>query len=183
MADFQSEQAAMPYNPDGQRGRHRKVRVGAESRRQYALFALAVCLGMKVGAPTACGQESNLATPPSDVVRKVSLGVLVTLDVFSGRPNPSWSLSADEEQELVRRLQGLPSGDGPPTEGDLGYRGFRLVARAPRSTLPSEVVVTKGMVTIRENGRTRHYIDANGIESWLLDQARRHGHGPLVAGH
>jgi hypothetical protein len=106
----------------------------------------------------------------------------VTLDVFSGRPNPSWSLSADEQQELVRRLQGLPSVDGPSPEGDLGYRGFRLVSSAPKSALPSELVVTKGMVTIRDNGATRHYLDANGIESWLLDQARRRGYGALVTG-
>ena len=102
-------------------------------------YALAVCLGLTVGAPTARGQGNNLAI--------------------------------------------LPSSDGPPTEGDLGYRGFRLVAHAPRSILPSEVVVTKGMVTIRDSGGTHHYIDAKGLESWLLDQARRHGYGALLAGH
>jgi len=155
-------------------------RVTAESL--YSLSTLAVVLGLAVAMPTARGQGSNPASPHPDALRKESFDVQVTLDVFSGRPNPSWFLSADEEQELVRRLQGLPSGHGPSPEGDLGYRGFRLVARAPKSNLPSEVIVTKGTVAIRDNGATRHYQDANGIEAWLLDQARRHGYSALVAG-
>jgi hypothetical protein len=106
--------------------------------------------------------------------------MLVTLEVFSGRPNPSWSLSADEEQELTRRLQGLPPSGASPAAGDLGYRGFRIVNNSRRAQLPSEVVVTKGVVTVRDDRGSRHYADVNGIESWLVEQARQRGYGALV---
>jgi hypothetical protein len=109
--------------------------------------------------------------------------MLVTLEVFSGRPNPSWTLSTDEEQELARRLQGLSPSVASLAEGDLGYRGFRIVNSSRRAQLPSEVVVTKGVVAVRNDRETRHYTDANGIESWLLEQARRRGYGALVDGH
>jgi hypothetical protein len=106
--------------------------------------------------------------------------MLVTLEVFSGRPNPSWTFSADEEQEFARRLQSLPPSPQSPTEGDLGYRGFRIVTHA--AGLPSEIVVTQGVVTVRDTRGTRHYTDAAGIESWLVEQARRRGYGTLVEG-
>jgi hypothetical protein len=109
--------------------------------------------------------------------------MLVTLEVFSGRPNPSWSLSADEEQELTRRLQGLPPSGASSAAGDLGYRGFRIVNNSRRAQLPSEVVVTQGVVTVRDDRGSRHYTDVNGIESWLVEQARQRGYGALVDGH
>lgn len=50
----------------------------------------------------------------------------VELDIFSGRPNPSWFLSGKEEQELVDRVQADPSIMVPVTApaGGLGYRGY-----------------------------------------------------------
>jgi len=50
--------------------------------------------------------------------------VKVTLDVFSGMPNPSWILSEKDTKELVNRFAGkaLPSFDA--VEGILGFRSF-----------------------------------------------------------
>src|SRR5688572_2192114 len=50
----------------------------------------------------------------------------VELDIFSGRPNPSWVLSGKEEQELIDRVQADPSIMIPVTApvGGLGYRGY-----------------------------------------------------------
>ena len=52
--------------------------------------------------------------------------VTVEADIFSGRPNPSWTLKDDEGGEFRRRLAALEpasgSFDGGP-EG-LGYRGL-----------------------------------------------------------
>lgn len=33
----------------------------------------------------------------------------IELDIFSGRPNPSWILSPKEERELVERVKADPS--------------------------------------------------------------------------
>jgi hypothetical protein len=145
-------------------------------------LALVVLTFGLVGA-VAWGLGKNPATAGSGPLRKVSPDMLVTLEVFSGRPNPSWTLCADEEQELIRRLQSLPPSDRSPAEGDLGYRGFRIVNNSKRAQLPSEVMVTMGVVTVRDDRGTRHYTDVNGIESWLVEQARRRGYGTLVEAH
>ncbi|HVR97950.1 MAG TPA: hypothetical protein VMW27_15130 [Thermoanaerobaculia bacterium] len=50
----------------------------------------------------------------------------IELDIFSGRPNPSWILSPKEEKELVDRVKADPSLMLPVTAatGGLGYRGY-----------------------------------------------------------
>jgi hypothetical protein len=53
---------------------------------------------------------------------------LVELDLFSGRPNPTWELDDRRAQELQNLIEGLPPTDLPPPEPPgLGYRGFRVV--------------------------------------------------------
>jgi heat shock protein HslJ len=54
-------------------------------------------------------------------------GAQVTLDIFSGRPNPSWSLSAAQAQELRRVVDALPEVACRPPDQSLGYRGFVVV--------------------------------------------------------
>jgi hypothetical protein len=47
------------------------------------------------------------------------------LDIFSGRPNPSWTFGPAERERLLKLLHDAPAtveGDGVPPE--LGYRGF-----------------------------------------------------------
>lgn len=54
--------------------------------------------------------------------------MLVTLDIFSGMPNPSWSLSETATRELMDRVaaKALPSLEA--SEGALGYRSFIVAA-------------------------------------------------------
>lgn len=54
----------------------------------------------------------------------------ITLDVFSGRPNPTWSLPDDEAKQLIERTAGraLAAADGGPA--GLGFRGFLVSAVA-----------------------------------------------------
>ncbi|HWM02712.1 MAG TPA: hypothetical protein VNP92_10295 [Actinophytocola sp.] len=52
----------------------------------------------------------------------------VELDIFSGMPNPEWTLSADEERELLERVRTDPAQLSPVTTEEeqfsLGYRGL-----------------------------------------------------------
>jgi hypothetical protein len=153
------------------------VKLTRNSRLPLVIFTFGLIVAV------AWGLGKNPATAGSGPSRKVSPDMLVTLEVFSGRPNPSWTLSADEEQELTRRLRGLPPSGESPAAGDLGYRGFRIVNNSNRAQLPSEVVVTKGVVSVRDDRGTRHYTDVNGIESWLVEQARQRGYGALIEAH
>lgn len=104
----------------------------------------------------------------------------VELDVFSGRPNPGWELTAAEAAELARRLAGLaPSATGPAEPG-LGFRGYRIVNREGLTGLPHEIRVFGGALTTLDGGHIRHFADNSEIERWLLEQAREHGYGDLV---
>ncbi|WP_283135070.1 hypothetical protein [Rhizohabitans arisaemae] len=62
----------------------------------------------------------------------------IELDVFSGRPNPYWKLTAREERELIDRLTASPAALRPvdQVESKLGYRGMVVHAdRAGRERL------------------------------------------------
>jgi hypothetical protein len=51
----------------------------------------------------------------------------IKLDIFSGRPNPVWTLTAKEENELFARVMADKSLAAPPEKvGHLGYRGFGI---------------------------------------------------------
>jgi hypothetical protein len=51
----------------------------------------------------------------------------VELDVFSGRPNPSWELDDLEAEQLHQLIESHPPTHLPlPEAPGLGYRGFRV---------------------------------------------------------
>jgi hypothetical protein len=63
----------------------------------------------------------------SDIGR--NLRITVTLDVFSGRPNPSWQLHGTQAQTLLQMLEGVRKAGAPsqPCEPPgLGYRGLQV---------------------------------------------------------
>ena len=69
----------------------------------------------------------------------------VTLDLFSGRPNPTWTLSGRQARELRGRMAGSPplvqaARTGPTAEPSrLGFRGFVVHEDEPGELLPSPV--------------------------------------------
>jgi len=107
--------------------------------------------------------------------------VLVTLQVFSGRPDPRWALEPGKLQELADRFANshrLETAAAPPT-GQLGYRGFLVqVPRASRAaaTLPATFEVHAGVLTVGDE----HWTDRSGLERFLLDDASAHGHEALL---
>ena len=48
----------------------------------------------------------------------------VTLDVYSGRENPSWDLSPSDARQLVSRLAGKAVASADEVESTLGFRGY-----------------------------------------------------------
>lgn len=104
----------------------------------------------------ACGQGGEPA---------VADRVEVELDVYSGRPNPTWVLSAEDSAELRRRIDALPATTGSAPAGNLGYRGF--LCRLAEGAAPARV----RQVVALPDGSTR---DAAGraLERWLLDTGR-----------
>jgi len=54
--------------------------------------------------------------------------MIITLDVFSGRPNPSWLLSPKDTNRLLERFSGRSLVEAEAVDGVLGYRGLVVSA-------------------------------------------------------
>lgn len=54
--------------------------------------------------------------------------MIVTLDVFSGRPNPTWQLSEKQANQLFERVTDRALIDSQAVDGVLGYRGLVISA-------------------------------------------------------
>lgn len=94
----------------------------------------------------------------------------VELDVFSGRPNPVWSLTATEAAELLAMTLSLQVVAAPPPPFDgLGYRGIVV-----RNSVDPEWSLVAFRDTVRiitlEGSEVRSDPDAK-IERWLLGTA------------
>jgi hypothetical protein len=81
--------------------------------------------------------------------------VTIELDIFSGRPNPSWVLEDEDRKKLLKLLSADRSAkDGANDSSELGYRGFFV--RITSELGKQEIHVGNGSIEI---GR-RFYHDA-----------------------
>lgn len=106
--------------------------------------------------------------------------VSVVLDVFSGRPNPSWELDPSESGELLQQLSPLPETDKNKSvfNDGLGYRGFVIsVTGADAATsLPATIRVYKGFVLMNE----KVFSDQHSVEKKLMEQGRNKGFAHII---
>jgi hypothetical protein len=85
------------------------------------------------GTPTV---TPDLPTPTPEGPRDL-LTSGVTLDIYSGMPNPAWTLTAEQTQELREMLDSLPEAACEPVNLGLGLRGF-VVELGQRPELSNE---------------------------------------------
>lgn len=95
----------------------------------------------------------------------------VELDVFSGRPNPKWTLTDSESARVEEMLRDLPIGTKAAIPG-LGFRGFIL------SDGKRRITVGGGMVQGDDSGQIRR--DSKGLEDYLRILAKERGYGEFV---
>ena len=99
----------------------------------------------------------------------------VTLDVFSGRTNPTWIEAPSTAARLRQKLRDLPPADHVNTTR-LGYRGFLLTFYRPRHSMPLRYRVFNGRVlTHHPGGKLSYHSDAHGLERALRKLAQRRG--------
>lgn len=111
------------------------------------------------------------------------MSTTVTLNVFSGRPNPTFQLDDKQSDELAERLKGLqsfteqrPSG----AFGGLGYRGFSVSRSHTHPEGALDLRVHEGIV---EQGlHAANLTDEAELEHWLAQLAQPHL-TPEVAEH
>jgi hypothetical protein len=110
--------------------------------------------------------------------------VNVRLLIYSGRPDPVWELSAPQAQPLMAALSRSVSEGGrvaPPADPGLGYRGFLVIPSARIDELGEEVLVNRRVITRTERRKSDFFVDIGGAEQLLLQQAREHGQGTILA--
>jgi hypothetical protein len=103
--------------------------------------------------------------------------VRVEVDVYSGRPNPSWDLSAEDVQAFFQRIDALPlapqrSGSSFP-EGNLGYRGLKV--QATKEDFVAHIEISRGHVVVDSTGsapKRRLFDPGRSLERWLLQTGR-----------
>jgi hypothetical protein len=98
----------------------------------------------------------------------------VELDVFSGRPNPHWTLTSQEASEFVRLLRTLPQQkvEGSVKEG-LGYRGLVVTGSEKSIAGYDEILISNGVVVARQGNESWQFTDKDRVlERWLFQTGR-----------
>ncbi len=97
----------------------------------------------------------------------------VELDIYSGRPNPSWVLTAEEATELLRRLQALPESDSGSVREGLGYRGLVVTGEGLRASALDKLEISAGIAVGRGSGPARLFQDRErDLERWLCSTGK-----------
>jgi hypothetical protein len=99
------------------------------------------------------------------------LKVTVEYNIYSGRVNPQWDLSAAECKELMKRLEALPDSDKAIEAGGLGYGGFSITIMSDTINKSSWRVWVFKKIILMDKGTQKNYQDIHGLEDWLLAQA------------
>jgi len=95
--------------------------------------------------------------------------------LFSGRPNPSFTLDAGQNCAIAALLRALPSGGEPREPPGLGYRGF--VIRDAGAALPgcAELRAFQGVITANCGDERRVLSDpGRTVERRLMELGRAH---------
>lgn len=117
----------------------------------------------------ACAVDNKrLALPAAATPANVKKAE-VTIQVFSGRENPSWSLNEKQIDELLALLKDLPKAEPGDFQDGLGYRGFQTVLTESTSEKTQEIVAYKGRVLYKTAEAKAYFTDRDRrLEIFLL---------------
>ena len=117
-----------------------------------------------LGACHTVGSAGKVGSSPTTLQTRTT----VVLGLYSGVPDPTWSLTVNEAKELTTLLAKLPRVAGKPPQGGLGYHGFTV--NGPHGTL----IAYKGAVATRAGGNGHLSDPKRTVERFLLETARTH---------
>jgi hypothetical protein len=110
--------------------------------------------------------------------------IKIELDIFSGNPNPRWTLSTKEADELFDRVMADKTIASPPKSvGNLGYRGFIIDAdeqqseRFKRDNIPSRFYISKG----RDTGTEKMLLDSTNAAGSTSDDVRQVAQDSIIS--
>jgi len=137
----------------------------------FLIIILGVACNQMMIAPKGLSQDRN-----QEIEQSGDVNMQVELDIFSGRPNPQWTLASEENEEFFRQFQALPESTAGKLEiPGLGYRGFRVTAVEDMVEGCSEILVFRENVVATCDGKSRHFTDRDQIlEQWLVQTSKGH---------
>jgi hypothetical protein len=133
------------------------VRTSRRAAPISCLLALACLLLL-----SACGNPagSNASIGPAGPVN-------IELGIYSGRPDPGWTLSTTQAAALESILATLPDRTATPPVGGLGYHGFTILFPG------SPMVAYLGTIAPPGDGPRAGKLDASrSVERYLLETGR-----------
>lgn len=133
-------------------------------RAKHVVFSFAIVTILGCAVPTSGGEKMQ-----------------VEVDVFSGRPNPQWTLTPPEAEQFIQQVQALPSeASGGVVKEGLGYRGLVVTKSDDRNENYTEISISNGLVITNKNGQLKRLVDQNRtLERWLFQTGRGHLENPL----
>lgn len=138
--------------------------------RLAGLFFLASLL-MTCAAGPSGPTASSSAAMTNDSKKRAD----VTLDIFSGRENPSWELSGEQLGALASVLEALPETEPAAFFDGLGYRGFRVVITDEATGKTEGIKAWKGLVQYSAGGADKFLKDKDRrVERLLLESGGSH---------
>jgi hypothetical protein len=139
----------------------------------FAYLAVAVLTVFLVTGFTVC--RTSMAQ------QNLQEGLVVTVEVFSGRPNPSFMITDPSEiirlRENLVKLPALATAGGDFSEfGRLGYRGIIITNLVGIEGIPSYVQVLEGKVKVCSGTKGANFFeDTEGMEKYYLGLAKDRG--------
>jgi hypothetical protein len=104
----------------------------------------------------------------------------IEIDVYSGRPNPSFEVSGPDAAELAKLLRDLPRARTAVPVLGLGYRGFVITSETGLAPgLTPQIRVFAGLIIAETGSAPQLYDDIHAAEAWLKRRARLAGFGAL----
>jgi hypothetical protein len=90
--------------------------------------------------------------------------------LFSGLPNPQWTLRFTEREECLKRLGALPRMTRPEPERGLGYSGLRLQLTQPNGDIVG-FRIHDGGVWKEDDVAIAYADEGQAFERWLITTA------------
>jgi hypothetical protein len=101
------------------------------------------------------------------------MATVVTIQMYSGVPNPTFELTPEQEEKLglaINQRDQKTLQQSPSSMGMLGYRGFEI-SSTKEETLPHKSLIFDGIVDVGESDEPNFIDSDSNIESMLLEFA------------
>ena len=129
--------------------------------------------GSAARGAAAIGLWGDLAMAASGKRLGAQARAVVTMNIYSGRPDPTWTLEGGDLAELMTRLDALPEAQGaPPASGALGYRGLTVSFPDGQELQTAAGRAAIGAAAFDDKGR--------GFERWIVGTGRAQTDGKAL---